>query len=1002
METERVSCVGASTTIPASNIIAANSIGSAGVSSCVRVAVRLRPLSAKELLDGGGAPVVDAQPSQNAVIVRAADPLQPHASGHPAAARIFLFDDVYAPSDSQEAVYTRSVKPLVDCFLSGFNATTLAYGQTGSGKTWTMGTGLEASSLPQELQGIVPRAIADIFSSLALKKQQPTFSFSVHVSFLELYNEDFIDLLNPRPRSAASSSSAASFAPTIREDAHGNIIWTNVREEPVSSPKELLSCLQRGSLCRSTGSTDMNASSSRSHAIFSIILKQNITEEFFTQNSASNIPDASRHADSPFLEPNPKQTTQKSLVSKFHFVDLAGSERLKRTNAEGDRKREGISINVGLLALGNVISALGDESRSSTTTHVPYRDSKLTRLLQDSLGGNSRTLMIACASPSESSFGETVSTLTYANRARNIKNKAIVNEEVGAGINAAAEREIRKLRTLVADLRDEIMSLRGGASLFGSGLNSRPSSVAGFNHTSESVSEAIAAHERDFQLHLQGERELAVQLEAAKTETQMARFTGDRFGFKCGRLMDRMNVLLEELNSVTTERDAAKIELAQWRSGKLRFCDSTRDNIKVSVASIDIKACEINSPSFELSAEMITNYNNTISELKFKLSETNDKLAWYNEVVTSFNSEESRREKILLNFNSLPGNIEEVPSPKMVRTLKTEGATSQEVSHQRKLWRALQDDPDVGQALSPTKSSKFAVPEPETVGKVRLFGLPKDTSNTFLPSHLINDTIDEEEEYEDIEDGNESEDAHSMYIDDVNISTVDDAGDEMDESKQLNQDKSVKSSTFSQEDRSSDIFMLIHRLQSDIAQHQALIDQQMKREQAYQAFKEAYESKLTVLQSQLNSVCHERDEAMKKMKTGAGSKEKPGTAAIKQRFDEQKRKLEAQIQEFKRKIAEKAKDNAQSRNEGLTKQLMQTIDSLKAEKFKALKELKKESTKIRDMKTSKEREIARLKKREKAATELAKKLERSNQLQASKLKSKLYNLKIIKKKKKKK
>lgn len=176
----------------------------------------------------------------------------------------------------------------------------------------------------------------------------------------------------------------------------------------------------------------MNAVSSRSHAIFSVILKQHVpAQEDDNDQEQSN--------------------ETKTIVSKFHFVDLAGSERLKRTNAQGERAREGIAINSGLLALGNVISALGDEARRST--HVPYRDSKLTRLLQDSLGGNSQTLMMACVSPADTNFVETLSTLKYANRARNIKNRVTINQEF-----AGSSVEVAQLRSQVARLKMELNS----------------------------------------------------------------------------------------------------------------------------------------------------------------------------------------------------------------------------------------------------------------------------------------------------------------------------------------------------------------------------------------------------------------------------------------------------------------------------------------------------------------------------------------------------------------
>ncbi|KAJ3200059.1 Kinesin-like protein kif21a [Entophlyctis luteolus] len=959
--------------------------------SCVRVVVRLRPLSPKEALDGAQVcvSVVDADTTTAAppttVCVRGADPAC--LPGHPAANKVFVFDRVFAPDASQEAIYAHSVRPLVDSFLTGFNVTTLAYGQTGSGKTWTMGTGLGNAVLPSENVGIVPRAIKDIFGFLETKKSTlgDKLYFSVHVSFLELYNEDIIDLLNPRPRTAQSSSSAT--APTIREDSHGQIVWINVREEPVSTPDELLNCLQRGSLCRSTGSTDMNASSSRSHAIFSIILKQQISSAAPTAETRPSTEVNYSGEDSLQVDLQSESVslteTWATLISKFHFVDLAGSERLKRTNAEGDRKREGISINQGLLALGNVISALGDEAKKSS--HVPYRDSKLTRMLQDSLGGNSQTLMIACASPSESSYGETVSTLTYANRARNIKNKAVVNREFAAsGANAAAEKEIRALRTLVADLRDEIVALRSGSSA------AHIPAIADISLAAESsvlnndyFSSAITAHERDYQLHLQGERELATMLETVRAELRTSRFDCDRFGFKCSRLMDRMNSVLEELNSVKIERDAASVELEQWRSGKLRL---EKVGVQSSVASIKAESAGSNTDEGmdrSVITKMIADYNNTISDLKFRLSETSDRLAWYNEVVSTFSSEESRREKILATFNSLPENTNEVPTPRSIRTIKAHENPSHEVLEERKLWKALEVDADLKQVLGPESETRTSSDVVSDAPKARLFGIPKEATNTFAPSQLSVNSEgvqwNEDDEYDDMEVDMDMDDPYhdeSPHLGEVAIPMKESTTSA---NETLASNEKILPPAVA--DRSSDIYMLIHRLQADIAQHQALIDKQTKREQAYQAFREAYEAKLNGLQSQLAAVGRERDEALKKIRSGGGGngKDRPGTAAIKQKFDEQKRKLEMQIAEFKKKMAEKAKDNAQSKNDVLTKQLMQTIDALKG--MWAMKELKKESMKIRDMKTAKEREIARLRKREKVATELAKKLERSNQLQ---------------------
>ncbi|KAI9476381.1 MAG: P-loop containing nucleoside triphosphate hydrolase protein, partial [Benjaminiella poitrasii] len=317
--------------------------------------------------------------------------------------RAFTFDFVYPPSSSQKEMYDSSIIPLVDRFTEGKNVTILAYGQTGSGKTYSMGTGLETSSNPDD-QGIIPRFTATIFERMTrVKSKSPSNDFQMYVTYLELYNEDINDLLILAPESSVTSQENGNHPTTIREDVEGNIILSGIHEERVHTRGDILRLLQKGSQRRTTGSTEMNMSSSRSHAIFTISLKQQITKD---------------------------EDKTKRLVSKFHFVDLAGSERLKRTQAIGDRQKEGIFINGGLLALGNVISALSEESSNSNkrvAQHVPYRDSKLTRLLQDSLGGNSHTLMLACVSASSSDYTETLNTLKYATRACHIQNRVRIN-----------------------------------------------------------------------------------------------------------------------------------------------------------------------------------------------------------------------------------------------------------------------------------------------------------------------------------------------------------------------------------------------------------------------------------------------------------------------------------------------------------------------------------------------------------------------------------------------
>ncbi|SAL97756.1 hypothetical protein [Absidia glauca] len=293
------------------------------------------------------------------------------------------------------------------------------------------------------------------------------FKYTVKVSFVEIYNEELNDLLNDAPPAERPPV-------TIREDTKGHIYWTGVKEVSVSNADDVLYYLEQGTKSRATGATDMNEKSSRSHAIFSVTLQQ---------EKSSSSPTRS---ESP-LNMKRSSTRQQShddgecviTTSKFHFVDLAGSERLKRTAAEGDRRKEGININAGLHALGNVISALGDLSKRGT--HVPYRDSKLTRLLQDSLGGNATTLMIACASPVEFNISETLNTLQYANRARNIKNRSEKNQVE----EWMTTDNLELLRTLIGKLKNEVNYLKSTSATASTaaarGIMSSSATIDGFD-----------------------------------------------------------------------------------------------------------------------------------------------------------------------------------------------------------------------------------------------------------------------------------------------------------------------------------------------------------------------------------------------------------------------------------------------------------------------------------------------------------------------------------------
>ncbi|PWA55123.1 P-loop containing nucleoside triphosphate hydrolases superfamily protein [Artemisia annua] len=392
-------------------------------SQSVRVAVNIRPLVTPELLVG----------CSDCISVTPGEP-QVQIGAHS-----FTFDYVYGSTGStSNRIFDDCVAPLVDALFHGYNATVLAYGQTGSGKTYTMGTNYNGECT----NGIIPKVMQKIFRHV--EETKGNTEYLIRVSFIEIFKEEVFDLLESNTvvyskGDGNGKGTGPSRAPIqIRETANGGISLAGVTEAEVTSQEEMASFLLRGSVNRATGSTNMNSQSSRSHAIFTISMEQ---KRIAGPTSGGGHDDAGDDI----------------LSAKLHLVDLAGSERAKKTGADGMRLREGIHINKGLLALGNVISALGDDKKRKEGGHVPYRDSKLTRLLQDSLGGNSKTVMIACVSPADTNAEETLNTLKYANRARNIQNKAIVNRDP---VNA----QMQMMKNQIEQLQAELLYVKGDSS----------------------------------------------------------------------------------------------------------------------------------------------------------------------------------------------------------------------------------------------------------------------------------------------------------------------------------------------------------------------------------------------------------------------------------------------------------------------------------------------------------------------------------------------------------
>ncbi|XP_043804697.1 kinesin-like protein KIN-4A isoform X2 [Manihot esculenta] len=398
-----------------------------GSENCsVKVAVHIRPLIGDERVQG----------CKECVTVTPGKP-QVQIGAHS-----FTFDNVYGNGGSpSSSMFEECVAPLVDGLFQGYNATVLAYGQTGSGKTYTMGTNFKDGCQT----GLIPQVMNALFNKIETLKHQT--EFQLHVSFIEILKEEVKDLLDTVSvsKSVAVNGHGKVAVPgrpsiQIRESSNGVITLAGSTEVAVSTIQEMAGCLEQGSLSRATGSTNMNNQSSRSHAIFTITLE--LMHKLHSVSPVDDTPD--------------EDMGEEYICAKLHLVDLAGSERAKRTGSNGLRLKEGIHINRGLLALGNVISALGDEKKRKEGAHVPYRDSKLTRLLQDSLGGNSKTVMIACVSPADINAEETLNTLKYANRARNIQNKPVVNRDL-------ISNEMQQMRQQLKYLQAELCA-RGGGS----------------------------------------------------------------------------------------------------------------------------------------------------------------------------------------------------------------------------------------------------------------------------------------------------------------------------------------------------------------------------------------------------------------------------------------------------------------------------------------------------------------------------------------------------------
>ncbi|XP_036209003.1 kinesin-like protein KIF17 isoform X7 [Myotis myotis] len=407
-------------------------------SESVKVVVRCRPMNQRER-ELNCQPVVTVDSARGQCFIQ-----NPSATDEPP--KQFTFDGAYFMDHFTEQIYNEIAYPLVEGVTEGYNGTIFAYGQTGSGKSFTM----QGLPNPPTQRGIIPRAFEHVFESVQCAENT---KFLVRASYLEIYNEDVRDLLGADTKQKLE----------LKEHPEKGVYVKGLSMHTVHSVAQCERIMERGWKNRSVGYTLMNKDSSRSHSIFTISIEIYAVDE---------------------------RGKDHLRAGKLNLVDLAGSERQSKTGATGERLKEATKINLSLSALGNVISALVD----GRCKHIPYRDSKLTRLLQDSLGGNTKTLMVACLSPADNNYDETLSTLRYANRAKNIKNKPHINEDPKDALLREYQEEIKKLKAILA----QQMSLSSLSALLSNQVlpnpvqtEEKPSSPPAIQHDTEAEKQLI-------------------------------------------------------------------------------------------------------------------------------------------------------------------------------------------------------------------------------------------------------------------------------------------------------------------------------------------------------------------------------------------------------------------------------------------------------------------------------------------------------------------------------
>ena len=491
--------------------------------------MRCRPLFGKEIKEGRET-IVECDVTRGEIrIVNPKTPEDPPKQ--------FTFDNVYDARNSQLEIYEESALPIVRAAIEGYNGTIFCYGQTGTGKTHTM----EGKDEPASERGIIPNAFETLFGDIDAV-DSTNKNFLVRASFLEIYNENVRDLLGKDQSKTCD----------LKETPERGVYVKDLTTFVVKSVSEINNVLQVGKKNRSVGATLMNADSSRSHSIFTVTVE---TSE---------------------VDPGGREEDAHIRVGKLNLVDLAGSERQSKTQATGDRLKEATKINLSLSALGNVISALVD----GKSGHIPYRDSKLTRLLQDSLGGNTKTVMIANLGPADYNFDETMSTLRYANRAKNIKNKPKINEDPKDAMLREFQEEIARLKAQLGE---------GGGAGWDPDASYGSFDGDGGDDFVEKVVEIDPDEDQIAALKREVQEEMAARMRAATTSEDLERIkrqAEETTRAEMSKMLEDKNASVEERERVRQAMEEASMEL------ELQLDAARRDREKKAEIERQLKEME--------------------------------------------------------------------------------------------------------------------------------------------------------------------------------------------------------------------------------------------------------------------------------------------------------------------------------------------------------------------------------------------------------------------------